>query len=157
MKLYVLRHGEAQTVASSDAERGLTVHGEAQVRTIASFYSKNGDQIDHIVSSPYKRAKQTAAIFKEVAGIGCDIKENSNITPDIPLSRAVKDLDKFFTGNLLMVSHQPLVSGLISYLVWGESSPRVGMDTASLACLEADMLQAGAAELVWIEHVNDIR
>lgn len=35
MKLYVLRHGEAEPRAASDAERRLTRRGEAEVRAVA--------------------------------------------------------------------------------------------------------------------------
>lgn len=157
MKLYLLRHGDAQPVASSDAERALTEFGENQARRIGSYFLVKGGQVDHFICSPYKRAKQTAAIFKEVSGITCGIIESPNITPDVPLSRAMKELDAYFDGNVIMVSHQPLVSSLITYLVWGETTPRIGMDTASLACLETDVIQPGVADLVWVQHANEIR
>ena len=157
MKLYILRHGAAQRVAASDAERALTERGVSQVQAIADYCATHADGIERIICSPYLRARQTAAIFKEVAKLTTDIIENANITPDIPVTRTVKSLDEHMTGDLLMVSHQPLVSSLITYLVWGETSPRVGMDTASLACLEVEMLQPGMAELNWLQHVDDLR
>jgi len=154
MKLFVLRHGEAQPVATSDADRELTEFGESQVNMAADFFSKQNLEIDRIICSPYRRAKQTAVLFKDAAALTCEITENSNITPDIPISRAIKSVDQNFNGNLLMVSHQPLVSSLITYLVWGETTPRVGMDTASLACLELEFVQANMAELDWIQHAH---
>ena len=60
MKLWVLRHGEAEPRAKTDAERRLTAHGREQVLHSAAYLI--GQPLQAIVASPYVRAQQTAAL-----------------------------------------------------------------------------------------------
>ena len=66
MKLWILRHGEAEPHARSDAQRNLTEHGREQVRQAAAHLI--GQSIDTILVSPYVRAQQTAEIVRKVLG-----------------------------------------------------------------------------------------
>lgn len=66
MKLWVLRHGEAEPRANSDAERRLTAHGREQV--VRSAAHLLGQPLQAIIASPYVRAQQTAALVHETLG-----------------------------------------------------------------------------------------
>ena len=156
MKLYILRHGDAEPVASSDAKRQLTDFGREQVSAMAQFFKGKQVTLGKMICSPYTRAQQTAALFREGAGISCDMSLEPGITPNVTLQQAIDTIDSNLKTDLLMVSHQPLVSSLITLLVWGETNPRVGMDTSSLACLELDVVAPGVAELDWVEHASSL-
>ena len=54
---------------SDDAERPLTAEGVERTRLAAHGLLTLGAVIDHIVSSPLKRAVQTAAIAAEALGV----------------------------------------------------------------------------------------
>ena len=65
MKLWLLRHGQAQAEARSDAQRELTPYGREEV--LQSLEHLRGCSLDAIFVSPYIRAQQTAALI--VAGL----------------------------------------------------------------------------------------
>ena len=64
MELFVLRHGEAgkrSASGSKDFARPLTVTGQKEVADIAASLKDLGIKFDLIITSPLKRAHQTAA------------------------------------------------------------------------------------------------
>ena len=67
MTLWLLRHGEAEARARSDAERPLTERGRKEVRRCAERL--RGRPLQYILASPYLRAQQTAEIVREVLGL----------------------------------------------------------------------------------------
>src|SRR3979411_2729844 len=62
MKLYFLRHGEADwpNWNKPDDERPLTERGKKEMKKVAAFLARLDLSLDHIVTSPLPRAKQTA-------------------------------------------------------------------------------------------------
>src|SRR5260370_34680693 len=67
MQLYIVRHGIAidreDPKAPAEAERYLTEEGIAKTKQVAKGIAALGMHADLMVSSPYLRAMQTAAIF----------------------------------------------------------------------------------------------
>ena len=72
MKVWILRHGEAQAHARTDAERNLTEQGRAEALRSAAHLI--GQPIDAIFASPYVRAQQTAQLVREALGFEPDIR-----------------------------------------------------------------------------------
>ncbi len=67
MKLWVLRHGEAEPYgARPDPERALTAHGREEV--LRSAAQLIGQPLAAIYASPYLRAQQTAQLVREALG-----------------------------------------------------------------------------------------
>jgi len=68
--IYLLRHAEAvphkDPRYSHDADRPLTEAGAAKMRKAASGMRKLGLHFDRIITSPFVRARETAAIVAEV-------------------------------------------------------------------------------------------
>jgi phosphohistidine phosphatase len=63
MDLFILRHGEAGKRTASrgnDTKRPLTAVGEKEITEIAESLEKIGIKFDVILTSPLKRAQQTA-------------------------------------------------------------------------------------------------
>jgi len=60
MRLYLLRHAEAEILAASDAARRLTSKGEEQAARVGKFCAKHEITPAVILSSPVVRARQTA-------------------------------------------------------------------------------------------------
>lgn len=148
MKLWVLRHGEAQPHARSDAERNLTEHGRQEaLRSAAQLI---GQPISAIIASPYARAQQTAMLVREALGFEPQIRTVSWLTPDSNPLAVVDQLDS--ADNLLLVSHQPLVGSLIGFLQHGHLRSPQPMSTASLAELEGDWPLAGLMTLNSVRH-----
>jgi phosphohistidine phosphatase len=67
MKLYFLRHGEADwpNWDRPDDERPLTERGKKEMRKVAKFLRALDIPIEEIISSPLPRARQTADIIGE--------------------------------------------------------------------------------------------
>ncbi|NVZ99775.1 phosphohistidine phosphatase SixA [Pseudomonas gingeri] len=148
MKLWVLRHGEAEPQVRSDAERNLTAHGRQEVLRSAAHLI--GQPLTAIYASPYVRAQQTAQLVRDALGFEPEIITVPWLTPESHPSRVLEQLDT--ADNLLLVSHQPLVGSLIGLLEDGHLRTAQPMSTASLAELEGDWPLAGAMTLNSVRH-----
>lgn len=150
MRLWLLRHGEAEPQARSDAERALTARGREQVRLAA--VQLQGRRLGAILASPYVRAQQTAALVREALGFAGGVHTVPWLTPDSAPREVLAQLDRYPERELLLVSHQPLVGALAGLLIHGHRQQPVAMHTASLAELEGDLLAAGAMDLLALVH-----
>ncbi|MCY1552389.1 Phosphohistidine phosphatase SixA [compost metagenome] len=150
MRLWLLRHGEAEPQARSDAERALTARGRQEVRQAA--VQLQGRALKAILASPYVRAQQTAALVRKALGFTDGIHTVTWLTPDNDPREVLAQLDHYPEGELLLVSHQPLVGALAGLLIHGHCQQPLPMRTASLAELEGDMPAAGAMDLLAVVH-----
>lgn len=148
MKVWILRHGEAEGHAPTDAERNLTEHGRAEVLRSAAHLI--GQPLGAIIASPYVRAQQTAQLVRDVLGFQPEIRTVPWLTPDGDVQRVLEKLDS--DDDVLLVSHQPLVGSLISFLQHGHQRQSQPMYTASLAELEGDFPLAGLMSLVGVKN-----
>lgn len=144
MRLYILRHGEAEARAASDAERALTGHGRNEIGSVAEQLKRKVPEIARVLVSPYRRAQETAAIMVETLGLPTPETERL-LTPDsspwlvLELLRQVPTQD-----GVLLVSHMPLVGRLVLELAPGLGAK--GFQTGELVVL--DWPGEGAGELV---------
>ncbi|WP_341520457.1 phosphohistidine phosphatase SixA [Pseudomonas sp. G.S.17] len=151
MKVWVLRHGEAQAQARSDAERELTRNGREQVLHSAAYLM--GQPLQRILASPYVRAQQTAELVRQALGFSEPVVIVPWLTPDNDPRQVLSHLDAYANEDVLLVSHQPLVGALIGLAVHGSIQQPQPMNTASLAELSGDFPLAGAMELDSVRHV----
>lgn len=149
MKLWVLRHGEAEPYGSRpDSERALTAHGrEEALRSAAKLI---GEPISAIYASPYLRAQQTAQLVREALGFEPEIRTVEWLTPDNRPQAVSEQL--MSVDYALLVSHNPLVGNLLGYLQHGHVQQPEAVKTAGLAELEGDLPLAGAMKLNSIKH-----
>ncbi|OXR29972.1 phosphohistidine phosphatase SixA [Pseudomonas umsongensis] len=150
MKLWVLRHGEAEPHGSKphDSERELTANGREEVLRAAA--NLVGQPLTAIYASPYTRAQQTAQLVRDVLGFGPEIRTVEWLTPEYDPDRVTDQLKS--VTNALLVSHNPLVGNLLSYLQHGAGHPPEKVSTAGLAELENSELLIGAMKLNSIKH-----
>lgn len=148
MKLWVLRHGEAEPHARSDAERNLTANGRKEVLSISA--QMIGQPLSVIYASPYTRAQQTAQLVRETLGFEPEVRTVKWLTPDHDPPAVVDQLD--LLDNVLLVSHNPLVGNLIAYLQHGHWREPQRVGTAGLVELEGDWPLAGLMSLKSIKH-----
>lgn len=145
-RLLIMRHGEAGP-GHPDVERELTGHGQQEVRRMAAWLADRGDLSGlRLLSSPYRRARQSAAALAEV--LEAEVETLPLITPDDP-PQAVADwlLEQSPGRPLLLVSHMPLVGALTGLLVEGRGDRGLAFPTAGVAELEAEVWAAGCARL----------
>jgi len=149
MKLWVLRHGEAVPHGSKiDSERELTEHGRNEVLRSAAHLM--GQPLTAIYASPYVRAQQTAQIVREALGFEPEIRTVDWLTPESDPDKVAEQL--VAVSNVLLVSHNPLVGNLLSYLQHGAGHPPERVSTAGLAELEHSELLIGSMKLNSLKH-----
>ncbi|EZQ19913.1 phosphohistidine phosphatase SixA [Pseudomonas sp. G11-1] len=155
MKMWILRHGQAEPSAASDAERRLTDTGREEVTDMAGLLAGHG--LEAIIASPYRRAQQTAELMRRELGFRRSIITVDWLTPDSDPLAALDELADRVEGEVLLVSHQPLVGQLLSLLVDGHRQRHYPMPTAGLACLEMPLPAAGVADLVSLANPASVR
>jgi phosphohistidine phosphatase len=157
MQLYILRHGQAEPFNSSDFTRELTAKGQADAAALGRHLSKQGLSIDRALVSPLLRTQQTFAAFTKKFG---EIAHSDTelLRSESDVIETVKFLADFCQQKspeaLLLVSHQPLVSSLISYLITGSMQEAYSypMAPASFTALELEIVEAGTASLNYQLH-----
>jgi phosphohistidine phosphatase len=150
MRLWLLRHGEAEPRLEGDEFRPLTAKGRDEVRRSAERLM--GQHIDAFYASPYVRAQQTMELVCEVLGYSGEVVTLPWITPDDDVNKAIDHLGELPQGNILLVTHNPFVSHLAGLLVHGNRQQPLSMATGSLASLEGEMPIAGAMNLIELFH-----
>lgn len=143
MQLLIMRHGEAGW-HTLDQERELTEHGRLAVAEVAAQIAESPWRPTLIWSSPYVRARQTAAIVSEI--LNCPVEEKLFITPDDDPGACLDALIEQHESPLMVVSHMPLVGGLATLLV---DAHRRGIPfmTAQAVALEMPVVGPGCADL----------
>jgi len=153
MKIFIMRHGEAENLAPTDAERALTERGKSDSVAVAEAGLKNGfTHVDLALVSPYLRAQQTWQVIAPL--IDCSQQKTcEDITPygdsnDVfEYVVALSEVNKL--DSILLVSHLPLVGFLTSEFVPTIAPPM--FTTSGLACIEFDPITR-KGELLWHEH-----
>lgn len=152
--LWIVRHGEAEPRAVSDADRALTPRGWAQARAAGHWIGGRRPGPQRIFCSPYRRARETAAELSERLGLPVD--EQPLLTPDASLTSLLAWLEEQGAGSLL-VSHQPLVSALAGMLLHGSAASGPPLGTASVVELQTSLFAPGWAHLRAIHHAAGVR
>jgi len=154
MKIFIMRHGEAQHYAASDAERALTDRGRSESVAVARAgkTQQKLTNVDKVLVSPYLRAQQT---WQEVSAyFSCeDIETCEDITPygqsEMVFEYVNARIDAEQWDSVLLVSHLPLVGYLVSEFV-PEMVPPM-FPTSGLVCIEYDpVIRKG--QVVWNIH-----
>ena len=153
MNILIMRHGEAQAFAESDSQRQLTPNGQSQAIRAGQCLNPLLLSFNEVWVSPYIRAQQTANAVLEAAGLMAIPRRTvASITPDNSVYEVANLLEKSNVGNLLLVSHQPLVSTLVGLLVHANTNAGPPMAPASMVLLETDCLMSGNCNIRWLRH-----
>ncbi len=139
-ELLLLRHAEAMQAGPDgrDAERPLSVHGEAQARAAGTWLAEQGAEPGAVLCSPARRAQMTAdAVCRALhARTPRFLPSIYQATPGELLSlieNHAPDGDQ-----VLLVGHNPGLEQLLALLTEGRSAGARGMSPAALAWIELD-------------------
>jgi phosphohistidine phosphatase len=144
MKIYILRHGIAEEAQGSqpDSDRALTPEGKKKLRSVLRTADGAGVSPSLILSSPYRRAIQTAQIAAEVLKYKGDLLQTKTLEPGSQ-PRGVWDEIRVHKdeAEILLSGHEPLFSSLTAYLL---AAPGLQIDykKGALACVEIDHFPA---------------
>ena len=143
MRIYILRHGIAEDAApaSSDAQRALTPEGKQKLRSVLKRALHAGIRPDSILTSPYKRAMETASIAAEILGVEASLSRTAALTPSGSPDRVWREIRSHESAELLIAGHEPLLSALAAYLL-GVPGLQIKLKKATLVALEVETAQA---------------
>ena len=162
MKLYVMRHASAEDSApgGEDHDRPLTQAGRDHTRKAALGMLAMGLRFDAILTSPKVRALETASLVSAAYDQEPAPLTLHALMDDIPVESAASALETYFVyESVLIVGHEPQLSGLVSLLLTGGA----GLLTIALkrgGCVAIDLPgrrdRAGAA-LRWMMTQRQLR
>lgn len=136
--LFILRHAKSSwdDFNLSDFDRPLNKRGLKTAPLMGKKMYENFFQPAIIVSSPAKRAKQTAILVKELAQIPREIKYDERVYEASPLRllKIISELDKRY-DSAMIVGHNPGLEALLKTLT-GEIK---SMPTAALAVIDLNI------------------
>jgi len=130
--IYLLRHADAETGTGDDAARRLTPKGERQAKTAGRALAAMGAEINACLTSPRVRAAETARLACGALGLEPEIAPELRGGPFDSLRLAAG------RGDVLLVGHEPDLSGEIGRLTGG----RVKMRKGGLAIVDGSTLVA---------------
>jgi len=149
MLVYLLRHAIAEDRAVTDAVRDLTAEGLAQARSIADKFTQYSPAMDKVLCSPYSRARQTAdAVMTLFPDLALTIDES--IEPGGDVYSVLDAIERYDVQHLLIVSHNPLLSNLLSVMVDGTMESHRYVDNATLHCVSMDVIAPGCGEIAYM-------
>ncbi|MGF1657110.1 MAG: histidine phosphatase family protein [Verrucomicrobiales bacterium] len=150
MDLLVLRHAIAHDMETSDFNRALTKEGHQQAKTMAKFCRQIALLPDLVLCSPLVRARETAEDFVEAAKLGVNhLQKVAFLSCGMTPALACAELSAYAKlERLMIVGHEPDLSGLIGHLVGRTGYAAVKMSKATLAVVRCTRLQPGGGELI---------
>jgi len=157
MNLYLLRHGIAAEPEMAgyepDSERSLTAKGEARLLVAAQAMEALDLSFDLILSSPFRRAKQTAELIAKCFKRRKKLAFSDDLTPGGNPRLLIQQLNEVRPEpeNILLVGHEPYLGRLVALLAAGNTSLDVDFKKGGLCKLETEFLLYGrCAKLVWL-------
>jgi phosphohistidine phosphatase len=142
MILFLMRHANAGTFrenAALDAKRGLVKEGKEQCMLMARALSALKAPIDVIVSSPLKRALQTAQLVGTELGYDAKVE----ISPALGLNASFADFQDLLAKyaeceGVLAVGHNPNMFQFLGRLITGNGGASIRMRKASIARVDLE-------------------
>lgn len=149
MNVYLLRHGQAEANTSSDASRCLTNIGRKDIKSIAKSFQSTSLNIERCLVSPLTRTQETARLFENNANLLCEIEIENTLSPENKALDVFRFLDSFEQENVLLISHNPLLSELYALFTKGDATfPLKIMAPGELCAVSFDILGLGLGKEV---------
>ncbi len=140
MQIYLLRHGIAEDT-TPDSERALTAEGKEKLKRVLTRARAADVEPSLILSSPYRRAVETADVAIDVLGYQGKVVKTRALLPEAsPFDTWVEIRTRSDESAVLLASHEPLMSSLAAFLL---SSPALVVDMKKAALVRIDCDRMG--------------
>ena len=153
MEIYILRHGIAEEAkpGQGDAGRRLTADGKQKLARILACARKAGVRPGVVLSSPYKRAMETAQMACEELRVERPIVKTEVL---LPMERAERVWDEIRVykdaSQLMVVGHEPQLSSVAAFLI-GAPAGRIELKKGAIARVDVESIGIRPqGVLVWL-------
>lgn len=140
MILYLMRHASAGTVRENptlDAKRSLVKEGKEQCMLMARVVAALKAQVDVVVSSPLKRARQTAQLVATELGYDSKVEVSAALGLDGTYADFQQMLAKYADREgILAVGHNPNIFQFLGRLITGNGGAAIRMRKGSIARID---------------------
>jgi phosphohistidine phosphatase len=159
-----MRHGEAvkniqSGPSASDADRPLTMSGKREIEEISYFLKDLNLKFNLIISSPLKRAHQTAFIISKIFKVANNLEDWDELKPEAAKQALVDRLSKFKEDSaILLVGHEPFLSSFISEIAFENPSGNLVLKKGGIVKLRIlSNFPKMTAELRWLSSPRLMR
>ncbi|MGD0989514.1 MAG: phosphohistidine phosphatase SixA [Candidatus Sulfotelmatobacter sp.] len=151
MILYFLRHasaGESLINPKKDEKRALDKEGIEQCGYVGRALAAMDVQVDAIVSSPLKRATQTASLVGNEMGYEGKLQIDNGLKPGATFTDFRHLLEKYAAQeSIMVVGHNPNLSQFLGTVI-SESGCEASIDLKKGAVARVDMRRSSGT-LLW--------
>jgi len=134
VNIYLIRHGEAEPPSETKPheQRELTKKGVETVKASAEFWKNFTLSFDIILSSPLKRAAQTAKLIRDVLNVKQEVVEEISLLNGGSTEDLISIAEAFGMNNIAMVGHQPDIGMHIASMT-GSNDSNFSIPPAAIA------------------------
>jgi phosphohistidine phosphatase len=162
LELFVLRHGEAGKAlppSPKELQRPLTEAGREEIESIGKSLKSWGLNFDIVLTSPLRRAKETAETVAKVLEIEDRLEESDDLKPEGNRLQLFNKLSKMKSqASVLIVGHEPYLSVLIGDIIAGNPNSHISLKKGGMAKIEIDTFSPKIlGELKWLLTARQIR
>lgn len=161
LDLYLLRHGDpgkgmAVAAGGNTGDVPLTIVGREEIAIIARSVKALNLRFSAIVTSPLKRAVQTAKIIAKVLAIEDRISIWNDLVPEGNRSKLYNRLNQYTReSSILMIGHEPYLSNIMYEMIFQKNRVnqlgRINLKKAGLAKIRVISLTPNiSGELRWL-------
>lgn len=162
MQIYVVRHGIAidreDPKCPSEPERYLTEEGIEKTKQIAKGLAELGASPDHMLSSPYVRAMQTAEIFAHYLDYSKQkIGRTDLLLPGAEPAMLFRELAKDKqSSTVFLFGHAPQLDDVIASAL-GSKHHVTELKKAGVALVELKRVSPPNGQIVWLSTPKILR
>ena len=163
MDVILIRHAKAgnrdPNTWPDDDERPLTAEGQVEHRAVMRAAKLMGVKFDFLVSSPLKRARETADIVASVYRWEEGPQVAAELGHGFSVAAVVKLLAKFPPdARVALVGHEPDFSGLATALIGGKAGLGIQIKKSGIAGIRFEgPAEAGAGTLLFLLKPSHLR
>jgi phosphohistidine phosphatase len=156
MKLYILRHGDAAEHGDprfKENERPLTPKGIQRTRQLTHALRQMEISFDALLSSPLTRARETAEVVMRGLKLQDRLELTDQLAPNGSMEKLIEEINVIrpVPDSVLLVGHEPYLSGLISLLCVGGPQLPIKLKKGALCRMDVELLSCGkCATLEWL-------
>jgi phosphohistidine phosphatase len=155
MNVYLLRHAHALDIGAegsqTDEERPLSDEGHHQAELVADAVKRLGLKFDQVLSSPLRRALETAQDLCRQLGLPLEVLTTcEQLEPGVGSKKLMKRLRSLEANDVVLVGHAPDLAEHAAWLM-GSKRCQVEIAKAGLAAIFCDSPpRKGVGVLTWL-------